>query len=220
MKSHKAADGKTYFHKFVNWVSELVGLKIKGTAFEEFLSHTDKILNSGNYAASIHNYGERYFTGKGYSVEQARDLTSQGVGLLRDAKCHKWDPDYVVAKLHRDYISEMTQFTEAEMNKIFETDPTSTMNLLVEAGNEPSPVGVNALATDLLIGRANSAMLDLLDPKVAEYVYARSRDVDAVVDMLRAATDKDVKGLVNVDADDMRPSILGTLDKTKKILEH
>ena len=219
LKSQKGADGQTYFHKFVNWISDLLGLRLRGTAMEEFLGHADKILDNGNYVASVHNYGERYLTSKGYTLEQARDLTRSATGLLRDAKWSDLNPNSVVEKLGNYVYSDASSKAAAEVNKVFETDPESTMNLLAEGEYEPNTLGLDKLTSDLLLGKVDHTILDLLDPVVADYIYSRARDIHAPLDMLRAATDETNKTLVNVDAEGVREPITKTLEGVQKVIE-
>jgi hypothetical protein len=219
LRSQKGADGQTYFHKFVNWISYLLGLKLRGSAMEEFLGHADKILDNGNYVAAIHNYGERYFTGKGYSLDQARDLTKSATGLLRDAKWSDLHPEAIVNQLGTNVLSDASRKAEAEVGKVFETDPESTMGLLTEGKYAPDISGIDSLTHDLLLGKSDHTVLDLLDPTVADYVYSRARDIHAPLDMLKAATDEANKTLVNVDAEGVREPITGTLDGINKVLE-
>ena len=218
LKANKGADGQTYFHKFVNWISDLLGLKLRGTAMEEFLSHADKILDNGNYVSAIHNYGERYFANKGYGLEQARDLTTHAVGLLRDAKYNALDPEYVINKMSASLVSDTSRKAEAEVGKLLETEPESTIGLLSEGGYPPDISGATMLGTDLMLGKADPTVLDLLDPKVADHVYTRARDYASVLDMLKAATDHANEGLVNLDAADTRAPIVDTLSRLQKVL--
>ena len=219
LKSQKGADGQTYFHKFVNWVSDLLGLQLRGTAMEEFLSHADKILDNGNYVSAIHNYGERYFTNKGYGLEQARDLTGHAVGLLRDAKWGDLAPDQIIGKLGSTLHSDESLKAQADVNKIFETDPDSTTGLLTEGKYSPDVTGVDTLAYGLLTGDADHAILDLLDPTVTNYIYTRARDMAAPLDMLKAATDPTNTGLVNVDAEGVTAPVTDALTGIQKVLE-
>lgn len=217
LRSVKGTGGENLYHKFINWVSDLVGLDIKGSAFEELLHHTDKIIGDGNYVASIREYGERYFQNKGLEPDFAKAQTDRGLAVAR----YRQEPGEMVNRLVRDEVNspEMVK-TTADLRKLLLEDPAPTGRIMTELKYSPDEAGLTQMAGDMLLGKIDKDAMTVLDPRAAAYVYAKARDVQEVLGMVHDATGEEVRGLVNVeDPQGVRAPVEETLGNAKKVLK-
>jgi hypothetical protein len=126
---------------------------------------------------AMKDYSERYLKNLGTSPEEAARLSEVADTLAKQ-------PDVKESLLA--VPPKSAEFVKAEtgMNKFLVSEPEATAKLLNEKGYNT----VDDLYNDFVRkGKIDEDALNLLDPKVADYVYARAREHMALADVVKAA---------------------------------
>ena len=126
---------KGMFTNFTQWISKLLGLDIKPSDFDAFMNHTDKILGGGDFFASLHNYGERYFENLGLTPEEARSQTSRAIGAVTNLKFGESSANTLIRAIHGQRpTNPVLQQSKARLEEYMQNPPEIQAKALTEAG--------------------------------------------------------------------------------------
>jgi hypothetical protein len=154
---------------------------------------------------SLQEYGERYLRNQGVKPETAKAQTERVAGLVGKE-------DLTETLLATPAVAPEVRQRAGEMQKVLAEDPQSnemTTGVLLEMGHATVDDLYNALVRT---GRVDEDTLRLLPTGVIDYVYAKARDHEQALDVLRAASETaDVP---------VRQPVDSTLKPVKRILEN
>jgi hypothetical protein len=218
-------DGKSWFSRFTNVVKRLVGLgeTIPDTAFEEFLSKTDALLQHSEHVNDFLNYSNRYFENLGYSQGLVNAQTRRAMGLVLDS-VNGTTPEAMFATLQQSPIIRSTELIKAnrEVTKMLQEkgdDFQVFSSVMDELGHNVDVRGLNDFAYETLVNGENHDAIDLLPDAAAKYLFAQAKDVADVVGVLKAATSEKNQGLINLtDAKALRLPVGQAMKQLDKLL--
>lgn len=170
---------------FSRWVKELLGLgeSVKGTAFDDFLTHTSNILQQGEFVASARNYVERYFQNRGLSPEAVTEQSQRALALVLDGGSKE-------SLLERAVANGIPQTPRWAALKDFVgkiTDPVFPQTM-AELGYGANPKGLDALTQGILTGEHHGEdVLALLPEAASQYVFERAKDAKELLQAVAGA---------------------------------
>ncbi len=227
LKSLKAEPKQSWFHRFGNFVKELLGVgdRIAGTAFEEFLSRTDQLLQSGEYVAGFHNFAEGFYKNLGFSDVLAQGQTQRALGLVIDSP-YGLTARSIFDSLNVPGVVRSREFIDA--NRAFQQMQTDRgddfinhARVMDELGFGVTRNGMDELTNALLNGEVTQTdALDLLPKASTDYLFAKVKDYRDVLASVKAATADKNEGLVNLaDVSQLKPAVTEAMSAINKILK-
>jgi hypothetical protein len=219
------SEGKSWFSRFSNVVKRLVGLgeTIPDTAFEEFLSKTDALLQHSEHVNDFLNYSNRYLENLGYSQGLVNAQTRRAMGLVLDS-VNGTTPEAMFATLQQSPIIRSTELIKAnrEVTKMLQEkgdDFQVFSSVMDELGHNVDMRGLNDFAYEALVNGENHDAIDLLPDSAAKYLFAQAKDMADVVGVLKAATSEKNQGLINLtDAKALRLPVGQAMKQLDKLL--
>lgn len=204
MRSVKGDKTGSWFNKFTNTVKELLGFKTDDSIFNEFLSRTNQLIEHGDYLASFREFSERYYENLGVSDSVGLGNTRRALGVILDAGFGTTKED-ILNRLGNDVGVRSAELYSAKRdlnNMVTEGgDSFKDMSLVMsELGFEPTIQGADDFVQDVLRGEISNYhdALDMLPGEASKYVFAKVRDMNDVLGVLKAATNEGNKGLINL----------------------
>lgn len=217
-------EGGGWFSRFSNLVKRLTGIgRVEDTAFEEFLSHTDRLLENSDTVASFRNFSDRYFQNLGMSDNIVRNNTQRAMATILDSPTDHKDlidriymgagsvrsPEWSAAQ--RDAI-RMFQDREGD-------DAMATSDRLAEMGHSSDISGLIDMAHTAMKGDSPDFdyAVDLLPPTAQKLVFETAKDTKNILSVIKAAASEGNKGAVNLaDPEFLRGTVekaLSTVDR-------
>lgn len=204
MRSVKGDKTGSWFNKFTNTVKELLGFKTDDSIFNEFLSRTNQLIEHGDYLASFREFSERYYENLGVSQSVGLGNTRRALGVILDTGFGTTKED-ILNRLGNDVGVRSAELYSAKRditNMITEGgDSFKDMGMIMaELGFESTVKGADDFVQDVLHGEISNYhdALDMLPGEVSKYVFAKVRDMNDVLGVLKAATNEGNKGLINL----------------------
>lgn len=198
--------GGGYWNKFVGFVRKLVGLRpeiLPGSALAEFLGYTDALATQGEYVATFQNFAERHLESRGYNTNEAIEHTRRALAIVTHSAIDKWTPGILHDFLARNTGPESPELVKAKrdfvgmINERGERFQEFTQTM-AELGVEPSKPGLDSLVQEALAGEVPLDALEVLPDEATAYVFQKLHNMRDVLDVIKAATDKGNKGLINI----------------------
>lgn len=223
MKGKKSDGGASYYNRFKNFVKRLLGFSEGTSAFDEFLSKSDMLLQQGDWVSSLSNFSERYFEGQGLSGPLARSQTKRALGLVQEA-ANGTNKEMLLDSLDIKPAIRSPEMARAErdldnMLKQRGDEFQHLTSVMDEQGLPAEGRGLDALAQEVMAGRVSPDVFDLLPQAASKYVFEKVSDMQQVLDMLRSATVEKNKGLLNLaDPGLLREPVKQALKATEKLL--
>lgn len=218
---------ESFPQRVAGWVKKVLGLgtDIKDTVFEKFLFQSTRLLQQGNYAAGLQNYGENFYRNLGFSDVLARDYTQRGVGLVNGISFGAEKAD-LLQQLEIPTQIHSADFLKANRDVIKMTQEKGDdfqlhSQVMDELGFRPNQFGITDLAHAILNGEVPdaSAAVELLPTATTDLLFAKAKEYKAVLTMLKAAASEKNEGLVNLwQPKTMRPLLTDTLKSLDKLL--
>lgn len=211
------ADGGGWYNRFKNFVKRLVGIDEKQTAYDEFLSRSDALLQQGEWVSGFQNYAERYYEGLGLPQSVARSQATRALRLVMDS-ANGTSPELLLRSLDVPGLLKSTEINRAEvgLRMMKEEDQQQLMSVMDEQGLTSDRSGLDELVQEVAAGRIDPEVFDLLPPAASKYVFAKSNDMGEVLGSLQGALSEKNNGLINL----AQPQMLrGPVKEANKMLE-
>jgi hypothetical protein len=201
LKSHKTSTGETYYHRFVNWVKELLKLgHIDSTLFEQFMSYSDQVLAQNNYISRVQNYGERFLELHGVEPYVAQNQTLRALGLLQQNNNPVVTADTLLLSM-MDQVSVSSALTKSIKDYLLmpDEDIAAMGAVWKELGyDEMRGEELNTLFYEAVSGMDIEPLLDIMPETVSNNLFVRARDMHQVADTLRAMTRDKIAGRLSI----------------------
>lgn len=221
----------SWYHRFTNLVKQLLGINdgvISNTAFEEFLSHTDQLMQQGDYVANFRDFSERYFQNLGMSDQQTRFNTQRALGLILDTVDPAMTREGLVysANMAGSFRSPEWAKADREVRRMVNEkgeDWEVSNQVLDELGLSGVSMqdGLNELVTNMMLGNVPKHIdaLDVLPERATRYLFESLKDTKNIFGVIESATNKRNKGILNIaDPNILRGPIKETLKDIEKVL--
>lgn len=206
--------GETWYNRFSNLVKSLLGVgeKVPNTAFSEFLSKTDQLLDRGNYVSSFRNFSDRYFENLGMSSNYANSNTQRAMGLmLSDLSLSSPADALATFRFGAGGIRQPEWARSSrDVTRMFNEkgdDAAVTQSVLDETGHRPDATGLLDLADSLMLGEVGPDVLDLLPEPAIKHVLETAKDAQNIFGVIRAATLGGNKGVLNIASPELIHSV-------------
>ncbi len=223
MKKNKAEGGSSYYHRFTDWVKKLFGMDPKNTAFDEFLSKTDALLQQGEWVSSFSNFTDRYFEGQGLSKELAKAQTQRALAIVLDSR-HGTSQEMLLASVDVPSAVRSPELARAErkLNLMLQEkgdDYALMTSVMDEQGLASKQTGLDELAQEVMAGRVDSDVFEVLPDAASKYLFEKVSDMQQVLDGVRAASSTKNDGLVNLaNPQFLREPLKHAIKATEKVL--
>lgn len=229
LKSQKSK-GKSFFSGFAAIIKNALGMgdKVAGTKFEEFLSLTDQLMQTGNFASSFRDFAERHFENQGMDRSDVNAKTQQALNVIGGVGQERLSPLQLLAKLNVHTPMYDDDPATTDYYKMLTTAQTSdefavTKSVMDEMGYKMGLTAAQQFARDLVHsgGGANldSALLMLPDI-TSKFVYSKIKSMRDILGVIKSATDKNNEGLINLSNPSVFRSALSDIEnRIEKVLD-
>jgi hypothetical protein len=222
------SDVGTMYHRFTGWVKSLLGIgeKVDGTAFHEFLSHSDRLLERGNFVANFRNYTDRYFGNLGISEQLIDPMTQRATGVLLGMEPGMSSSDVLETLWFGVGPMRTPEYQQAnrDLARMFRANDEvskSAQNILGELGHPQNGNGVVYLAHEMMLGNVpdSEAVLQTLPEQAVRYIRALVQDSKMVLGAVHSALDAG-KGVVNIhEAGEIKAPLKNLLDSIEGMVK-
>lgn len=194
--------GGSAWTKLVDMFRRLLGLDMKNSAYEAIVQKTDALLEQGNYVSSFRNFSDRYFENLGLTGSLVQGQTRRALGIVLDSSFGTSRED-IIGRLGNDVSVRSPEVTTAkrDLNNTLQGEAKPEFEQFMgELGFEPSVKGFDDFVHEALNGRVanHQDALDVMPTEASRYVFAKVKDMQNVLGVLRAATAEANKGLINL----------------------
>lgn len=214
-----------WFGKFMSGFKKLLGFG-EGTAYDEFLKHTNALFDQGEYVADFFNFANRFFEGKGVDRILATAQTQRAMGLLHEINTLSTGGSDLLATLDSNGYQKTPEEARAGRNLdrsiINKDDDFQQLAMTAkELGFEPTKQGVEGFLQEALNGTSSTRKaLDVLPEVATRHMFARLHSMRDVLESLQAAGDEQNKGLLNLTNPKLlRGPVNDAIKKIDKVLD-
>lgn len=218
----------TGWKAFTNWVKKTLGMEAawKGTAFDEFMDHSNRIMTSGDVVARANNFFDDWFKQRGETPTDARMKSRRTMGVLAGMR---WgtEPERILASLNEQQAvpTSVVALATKDLNVMIQEkgeDFADATGKLAELGFSASKSDVDALVDEMLmdgVSQNHEIALQTLPEAVTKYVYAKLNDQRDVLDAVRGAVAKSNENLLDIShPQEVRKPVSATMKKIDSVL--
>ena len=221
MMSVKGTKGVAGWMQFTNFVKDLLGLgnRISGTAFDEFMNYSSRLMGAGEQVSQAHNFLDGFYRNQGVGEADAQRQTTRALGVVAGSG---WDAtkDGILDTLTQRQVVPTADVIAAQ-RAVYKGLNTGSPDLPVaksvmgELGYVADVRRVDDMLEEHLRGGADIRdALRLLPDSVTDYIYAKVNDFRQVIDGASAAAAKVNEGLLNVSHPEEIRQPLDSISKT------